>query len=102
MSRNATVSNLDLTTGLAFTIANTIELLGGPDAARLRECPACGRFFLASRQRQAWCSGACGNRTRVARHRSRRAPQPSRRSGSGATDILAECPTLSPGIQSQS
>ena len=58
---------------LAWIARSAIELLGGPDAARLHECPACGRFFLASRQRQVWCSSSCGNRTRVARHRSRRA-----------------------------
>jgi predicted RNA-binding Zn ribbon-like protein len=67
-------SDASQTTQILASIARSaIELLGGPDAARLRECPACGRFFLASRPRQVWCSGACGNRTRVARHRSRRA-----------------------------
>ena len=58
---------------LASIARSAIELLGGPDAARLRECLACGRFFLASRPRQTWCSDACGNRTRVARHRAGRA-----------------------------
>lgn len=67
-------SDASETTRILASIARSaIELLGGPDAARLRECPACGRLFLASRPRQVWCSGACGNRTRVARHRSRRA-----------------------------
>jgi len=51
-----------------------IRLLGGPDRERLRRCPAarCGRFFLAERGPQVWCSVACGNRTRVARHHARR------------------------------
>ena len=78
---NGTAQNLEMETSdpsettriLASIARSAIELLGGPDAARLRECPACGRFFLASRPSQVWCSGACGNRTRVARHRSRRA-----------------------------
>lgn len=54
---------------------SAIELLGGPDRERLRICPAagCGKAFLASRARQSWCSPACGNRTRVARHHARRA-----------------------------
>jgi predicted RNA-binding Zn ribbon-like protein len=78
---NGTAKDLEMETSdasettriLASIARSAVELLGGPDAARLRECPACGRFFLASRPRQVWCSGACGNRTRVARHRSRRA-----------------------------
>jgi predicted RNA-binding Zn ribbon-like protein len=62
------------TTRILGSIARSaIELLGGPDAARLRRCPACARFFLSNRTGQVWCSAACGNRTRVARHRSRRA-----------------------------
>lgn len=57
----------------------TIEILGGPDRARLRRCPAprCGRPFLAARPRQVWCSTACGNRVRVARHAERRRSGPS-------------------------
>jgi predicted RNA-binding Zn ribbon-like protein len=58
---------------LAAIARSAIEVLGGPDVVRLRGCAACGRFFLASRPRRAWCSAACGNRTRVARHRARRA-----------------------------
>jgi predicted RNA-binding Zn ribbon-like protein len=58
-----------------------IRLLGGPDRARIRRCPAprCGRFFLAERASRVWCSSACGNRTRVARHHARRrADRPAR------------------------
>lgn len=53
---------------------SAIELLGGPERDRLRRCPAprCGRPFVASRPRQVWCSTACGNRVRVARHLQRR------------------------------
>jgi predicted RNA-binding Zn ribbon-like protein len=49
-----------------------IDLVGGEDRERLRRCPACGRFFLATRTDRRWCSAACGNRTRVARHHARR------------------------------
>jgi predicted RNA-binding Zn ribbon-like protein len=58
---------------------SAIEILGGPDRDRLRRCPAprCGRPFLASRPRQVWCSTACGNRVRVARHAERRRSGPS-------------------------
>jgi predicted RNA-binding Zn ribbon-like protein len=49
---------------------SAIELVGGMDRARLQRCaaPRCGAFFLA-RPRRVWCSDACGNRVRVARHR---------------------------------
>jgi len=52
---------------------SAIDLLGGEARARVRCCPAprCGRFFVASRPRQVWCSAACGNRARVARHQAR-------------------------------
>jgi predicted RNA-binding Zn ribbon-like protein len=60
---------------------SAIELLGGPARERLRSCPAprCGRTFLATRPRQRWCSAACGNRVRVARHHERRRPRPTLR-----------------------
>lgn len=57
---------------LAAAARSGIELLGGHERDRLRRCPACGRFFLTSRADRRWCSAACGNRTRVARHSARR------------------------------
>ncbi len=62
------------TASILATIARSaIELLGDEERNRLRICPAarCGRFFLATRPGQVWCSGACGNRVRVARHYAR-------------------------------
>ncbi len=58
---------------LATIACSAIELLGGEGAGRIGVCPArrCGRFFLAARAGQRWCSNACGNRERVARHRTR-------------------------------
>ena len=58
-----------------------IEVVGGSGRERLRSCPApgCGRFFLATRPRQTWCSAACGNRVRVARHHERRRHPPTLR-----------------------
>jgi predicted RNA-binding Zn ribbon-like protein len=60
---------------------SAIELLGGPERERLRACPApgCGRFFLATRSDRTWCSAACGNRVRVARHHARRRRPPTLR-----------------------
>jgi predicted RNA-binding Zn ribbon-like protein len=57
---------------LADAARSAIELLGGDGRSLLRRCPACGRFFLAGRADRRWCSAACGNRTRVARHYARR------------------------------
>lgn len=51
-----------------------IELLGSHARARLATCraPGCGRYHLRGRPDQVWCSPACGNRARVARHHARR------------------------------
>ncbi len=58
---------------LAAIARSAIAIVGGPDRARLRRCeaPSCGRVFLAGRPDQVWCSMACGNRARVARHYAR-------------------------------
>jgi predicted RNA-binding Zn ribbon-like protein len=49
------------------------------DGVRVRRCPAprCDRFFIAGRAGQVWCSAACGNRARVARHHARRRTAPA-------------------------
>jgi predicted RNA-binding Zn ribbon-like protein len=49
---------------------DAINLLTSPSAARLRECAAddCDRLFLQDHGRRRWCSQACGDRTRAARH----------------------------------
>lgn len=53
-----------------------VELLGGPRRHRLRACvaPNCDRFFVKNHPRREWCSPACGNRARVARHYHRHRP----------------------------
>lgn len=70
---------------LARLARSAIAIVGGPESDRLRRCPAarCGRFFLASRPAQRWCSPACGNRTRVARHHER--VRVARRDGTSGT-----------------
>ncbi len=62
---------------LALVAASAVRLLGGGDVARVRRCPApgCGLFFLADRSGQTWCTPACGNRARSARHYARRSVQ---------------------------
>jgi predicted RNA-binding Zn ribbon-like protein len=58
---------------LGAVARSAIDLLSGPDRARLRVCDAhgCDRLFLATTPRRRWCSAACGNRVRVARHAAR-------------------------------
>lgn len=58
---------------LAAVARSAIVLLAG-HRTRVRRCPAprCGRYFVAGREGQLWCSAACGNRARVARHHERR------------------------------
>ena len=62
-----------VTTGLARVAAESVGLLGGQDAARLRACyaPGCVLYFIRTHPRREWCSVACGNRVRAARHYQR-------------------------------
>ena len=50
-----------------------IELFAGADHVELRACraPGCVLYFVHDHPRREWCSSACGNRARVARHYSR-------------------------------
>ena len=57
---------------LARIAWSAIELLGASERSRLRRCGACGHYFVSTRSDRRWCSDACGNRTRVARHHARR------------------------------
>jgi predicted RNA-binding Zn ribbon-like protein len=62
-----------VTTGLARVAEQAVALLGGEDAGRLRACyaPGCVLYFVKTHPRRAWCSVACGNRVRAARHYQR-------------------------------
>ena len=62
-----------VTAGLAQVAEQTVALVGGGDAARLRACyaPGCVLYFVKTHPRREWCSVACGNRVRAARHYQR-------------------------------
>ena len=49
---------------------DAIALLGGPLREDVRAChaPGCVQYFVKDHPRREWCSAACGNRARVARH----------------------------------
>jgi predicted RNA-binding Zn ribbon-like protein len=63
---------------LSAIAAEAVALFGATDT-RLRAClaPGCVLYFVKDHPRREWCSAACGNRARAARHydRHRRGPR---------------------------
>lgn len=59
--------------GLAKVAEQAVRLLAGTGAAQLRACnaPGCVLYFVKTHPRREWCSVACGNRARAARHYQR-------------------------------
>ncbi|QYC43902.1 CGNR zinc finger [Nonomuraea coxensis DSM 45129] len=55
---------------LGALATDAVEFLASPERIRLRTClaPRCVLYFLKEHPRQEWCSTACGNRARAARH----------------------------------
>nr|WP_202511786.1 ABATE domain-containing protein [Streptomyces sp. SID3343] len=55
---------------LAEIASAAVELVTGTRRADLRPCqgPGCILHFVRDNPRREWCSAACGNRARVARH----------------------------------
>jgi predicted RNA-binding Zn ribbon-like protein len=53
---------------LARLAAEAVDLLARPSALGACEAPGCVLYFVRDRPRRQWCSAACGNRARVARH----------------------------------
>ncbi len=85
--QTASVTTVDAFDTLVATIAaDAIAIVAGDQRHQLRACngPSCVLYFVRTHPRQEWCSPACGNRGRVARHyeRSKR----SRSSGPGSGD----------------
>ena len=60
-------------TCLAAIARESVDVLTGPTATRLRACyaPGCVLYFVKAHPRREWCSEACGNRVRAARHYQR-------------------------------
>ncbi|MFI8200139.1 CGNR zinc finger domain-containing protein [Streptomyces sp. NPDC085942] len=58
---------------VALLARDAVDFLTGPQREHLRAChaPRCARYFVRSHGRQEWCTPACGNRARVARHYGR-------------------------------
>ncbi|MFC0865463.1 CGNR zinc finger domain-containing protein [Sphaerimonospora cavernae] len=65
---------------------SAIKLLTGDTGSAVRRCsaPGCVLFFDHTRSRREWCSTACGNRARAARHyarHNRKCPRTDEHSG---------------------
>jgi predicted RNA-binding Zn ribbon-like protein len=59
---------------VASIAQSAVHVLGGPMRAQVHICPApgCSLFFVKTHPRRTWCTPACGNRNRVARHQARK------------------------------
>jgi predicted RNA-binding Zn ribbon-like protein len=63
---------------LSSIAQQSIELLTSQDRVKLRACnaPGCVLYFVKNHPRREWCSTACGNRARAARHYQRHHKKP--------------------------
>ncbi|RKT68233.1 putative RNA-binding Zn ribbon-like protein [Saccharothrix variisporea] len=70
LRRRTTADAPPATRALAATAAEAVDLFTGPDRVLLRACyaPGCVLYFVKDHPRREWCSPACGNRVRAARH----------------------------------
>ena len=70
LHRDRTAPNSPTRVALAELADDSIDMLTGPSATKLRACqaPGCVLYFVRSHPRREWCSEACGNRARAARH----------------------------------
>jgi predicted RNA-binding Zn ribbon-like protein len=58
---------------LLASYARSAMEIAAAGSGKLRVCgaPSCGMFYRPRRRQQQWCSEACGNRARFARHYAR-------------------------------
>jgi predicted RNA-binding Zn ribbon-like protein len=64
---------------LSSIAGEAMTLMAAEDQVGLRACeaPGCVLYFVTSHPRREWCSTACGNRARAARHYQRHHTTPS-------------------------
>jgi predicted RNA-binding Zn ribbon-like protein len=62
-----------VTTAICEIAQAAVELFASSQRADIRQCgaPGCVLYFLRDHPRREWCSVACGNRVRAARHYQR-------------------------------
>ncbi|GAA4632290.1 ABATE domain-containing protein [Actinoallomurus vinaceus] len=70
LRRSSTGTESVAARSLSAVAAEAVDLFTGPDQERLRACyaPGCVLYFVKDHPRREWCSTACGNRVRAARH----------------------------------
>jgi predicted RNA-binding Zn ribbon-like protein len=68
-SRECTTAS-PLSSALAELASSAVDVFAGQQRSQLRACeaPGCILFFVKDHARREWCSAACGNRVRAARH----------------------------------
>jgi predicted RNA-binding Zn ribbon-like protein len=70
LGRNSETGGSPVAAALSLLAVESIDLLTGAAAGTLRAChaPGCVLYFVKDHPRREWCSTACGNRARAARH----------------------------------
>lgn len=78
LCRDGAPAGRPVASALCAVAAAAIELLADPDARPLGAChaPGCVLYFVRDHPRREWCSTACGNRARAARHYHRHRERP--------------------------
>ena len=73
LARGSPSPGRPVTAALADVAVQAIILLTDPTGPPLRAClaPGCVLYFVQDHPRREWCSNACGNRARAARHYER-------------------------------
>jgi predicted RNA-binding Zn ribbon-like protein len=70
LHRDRTAPTSPTRVAMAELAHDSLDVLTGPGASKLRACqaPTCVLYFVRSLPRREWCSEICGNRARSARH----------------------------------
>ena len=70
LALKATQRSTPVQSALSSIASGAVELFTGESQALLRACnaPGCVLYFVKDHSRREWCSTACGNRARAARH----------------------------------
>jgi predicted RNA-binding Zn ribbon-like protein len=81
-------------TALSCIAEQATRLFTGDTRTELRAChaPGCVLYFVRSHPRREWCSAACGNRARVARHYHRHHAPSAGRTGDTANAKADQTP----------
>jgi predicted RNA-binding Zn ribbon-like protein len=78
-SRSSRTGSSTVDAAISQIAEEGVELFGSQARVQLRAClaPGCVLYFIKSHPRREWCTPACGNRARVARHYQRHRADPN-------------------------